>query len=70
MKEFKPGDKVRRIIKKFGSLQIGDIVTVNKVLPSGRMIKLEEVSGTYDITRFELVEPEKLKSESILTTCL
>jgi hypothetical protein len=70
MKEFKPGDKVRRIIKSFGKLKIGDIVTVYKVLPLGGMINLEEVSGTYDINRFELLESEEQKSESILTNCL
>lgn len=70
MKEFKPGDKVRRIIKSFGKLKIGDIVTVYKVLPSGGMINFEEVTGTYDINRFELVESRPLTSESILTNCL
>lgn len=55
----KKGDKVKRIIDNFCHAFVGSIYTVNESYENSSSITLEGLDGSYDVSRFELVEQKQ-----------
>ena len=57
MREYKPGDKIKRVIGSYEKVKEGQVYTISSI--EGDSVKLEEVTGGYDITKFTLLETKQ-----------